>query len=201
MIHQLFDIPHTQKFIVACSGGVDSMAVADFYHRGLKSFHLAYFNHGTPQSNKMQEVVQEFATTRQISLLIGHLTRDRKKAESPEEYWRNERYTWLLSQGLPVVTAHHLDDAVETWIFSSLHGNPKLIAAKNGNVWRPFLLNEKQKFVEWCRRRKVSWLEDESNREVTFPRNRIRHLIVPEALKVNPGLNKVIKKKIIASVK
>jgi tRNA(Ile)-lysidine synthase len=200
MIHQLFDIPYTQKFIFACSGGVDSMAVADFYHRGMKLFHLAYFHHGTPQADKMLEVVREYASQRQISLLVGTLTGNRKKTESPEEFWRNERYNWLLSQHLPVVTAHHLDDVVETWVFSSLHGNPKIIYPKTGNVWRPFLLNEKRKFVGWCERRRVTWVEDESNRDIRYPRNRIRHVIVPECLKINPGLHKVIKKKILASV-
>lgn len=200
MLRQLFDVPHSQPFLLACSGGVDSMAIADFYRRGRKTFRLAYFHHGTSLADKMLEVVNNFAIKNSIPFLHGCLTRERKKDESPEAYWRVERYAWLLSHDLPVVTAHHLDDAVETWIFSALHGHPKVIAPKNGKVWRPFLLNEKTKLIEWCTNHNVDWLEDVSNSNLDTPRNRIRHRVIDECLLINPGLKKVIKKKIQAVI-
>lgn len=177
------------------------MAIADFYKRGNKNFRLAYFNHGTIQADMMQAFVGNWALKNDVIFYHGKISREKLKSESQEEYWRNERYHWLNSFNLPIVTCHHLDDAVETWIFSSLHGNPKLIAAKNKMVYRPFLLNTKQELIDWCTRHKVEWLEDQSNKNVEFPRNRIRHNIVPEALKVNPGLHKVIRKKIMEEFK
>lgn len=200
MLHLLYNPPREQQFILACSGGVDSMAAADFFKRGNKKFIVAYFHHKTPQADRMQSFVQEWCRKNFAPFSIGELQGSKPKDQSPEEHWRNERYKWLLSFNQPVITCHHLNDVVETWIFSSLHGNPKLIAPINGLVHRPFILNSKQHMIDWCMSHNVEWFEDESNKDTNFPRNRIRHNILPEALKVNPGLLKVIKKKIIISM-
>jgi tRNA(Ile)-lysidine synthase len=93
------------------------------------------------------------------------------------------------------VTGHHLGDAIETWIFTSLHGESKLIPYSRGNVIRPFLITPKEEIRDWASRRGLSWIEDESNSDPKYMRNLIRMAIVPEALKVNPGLGKVIRKK------
>jgi len=197
MLHQLFQVDRTTPFIVACSGGADSMAVVDFYRKGGKNFQVAYFNHGTALADKMELHVQHWCKLNQIPLLLGEISPNkiRPKDSSPEEYWRDARYEWLLNHKLPVVTAHHMNDVAETWIFSALHGTPKLIQAKNGAVYRPFLLNAKADLVDWCVRNEVEWVEDSTNLDVHFPRNRIRHNILPESFLVNPGLLKVLKKK------
>lgn len=197
MIQQLLHINRSTNFLLACSGGVDSMAIASFYLNGGKNFKLAYFNHATVQANQMEEFCQGWAKENKVEIVFGKISFSKPKELSPEEHWRNERYAWLNSFGLPIITCHHLDDVVETWIFSCLHGNPKLISLRNGLVQRPFLLNEKQEFISWCTRHNVSWFEDKSNQDTNVPRNRIRHNIIPEALKINPGLKKVIKKKLI----
>ena len=75
-----------------------------------------------------------------------------------------------------------------------LRGFQSVIPYKKNNVIRPFLLNEKSVFEEWCNKRGVSYIYDESNSSIDYSRNRIRHNIVPEALKVNPGLKLVVKK-------
>lgn len=199
MIRQLFNMPREEKFILAFSGGVDSVAIADFYKKGNKNFELAYFNHATAQANVMEEFAINFANKNNIKLNVGRLVGEKSKNVSPEEFWRNKRYEFLNSFGAPVITCHHLNDAVETWIFSSLHGEGKIIASKNGNIRRPFLITPKRDLIAWCEHNDLSWVEDNSNKDTNFPRNRIRHNIVPECLKINPGLEKVIKKKVIAA--
>ena len=199
---QIFSVDRKTEFVVACSGGVDSMAVCDFYHRGGKNFKVAYFNHGTPLADSMQRHVQTWCNLNTVRLSIGNMpNRERPKKTSPEEWWRECRYNWLQSLGLPIVTAHHLNDVAETWIFTSLHGEPRLILAHNqlNRVFRPFLLNTKAQLTEWCVRHGVAWVEDLSNQDVHFPRNRIRNRILPECLEVNPGLLKVLKKKYFSS--
>lgn len=196
MIRVLGKIPN--KCIVAFSGGVDSVAVADFLLRGRKNIELAFFHHGTHTSDIAQVFAEEFAKTRRLKLHIGRIEREKSKDESWEEYWRNERHRFFSGLEGPIVTAHNLDDAVETWIFTSLHGEPRLIPRENGNVIRPFLLTPKSEFVSWCERKDLCWTEDQTNYDVRFMRNRIRHRIVPEALMVNPGLHKVVKKKYLS---
>lgn len=173
------------------------MAAADFFWRGKKKFILSHFHHGNPQSDAMANFVEAWGKKHDVPVLIGKLEATKPKDESPEEFWRNQRYRWLLSFGKPVITCHHLNDVAETWIFSSLHGNPKLIAATNGLVRRPFLISTKEEMLQWCKSHQVEWLEDSSNEDVRFPRNRIRHQVLPECLKVNPGLLKVLKKKVV----
>lgn len=195
MIRILGSIPN--KCTVAFSGGVDSVAVTDFLLNGKKEVDLAFFHHETETSGLAFKFVTEFAAEKNLRLRIGRLSRDKLKEESVEEFWRNERHKFFASFELPVITAHHLDDAIETWIFTSLHGESRLIPYSSGNVIHPFLITPKKEFILWCSRKKLKWIEDESNQDTRFMRNLIRHKIVPEALKVNPGLSKVIKKKYI----
>jgi tRNA(Ile)-lysidine synthase len=187
----------TDPYIIACSGGSDSMAAVSFLHQYNRIFSVAYFHHATPQAPDFQSVVERWCSANKHPFLLGQLTTSKPKDQSPEEHWRNERYKFLLSYNLPVVTAHHLNDVMETWLFGSIHGNPKLIPSRNGLVVRPFLLNTKQQLTDWCIRHNVEWAEDKSNTDVSSPRNRIRHIILPEVLKINPGFAKVIRKKLL----
>jgi len=170
------------------------MAVCSFYDAMQIPYRPVFFHHGTENSEKAEKFLKHYFLD---SLLVGRIQGTKAKEESHEEFWRNERYRYLKSLKYPVVTAHHLDDCVETWIWSSMHGTPKLPEYFNGTVYRPFMLNRKEKFVDWCERRKVEWIEDESNKNTKFMRNLIRHELVPMALKVNPGIHKVIKKKLL----
>lgn len=191
MIRVGLELP-LDDFYVACSGGVDSMAVVDFLSRGKRKPRLAYMNHGTAHAMEAETWIRRYAEQNSLELTIGKLDRERQPRESPEEFWREERYRFLHSLQLPVITAHHLDDVVEQWIFSSLHGKPGLIPTTRGNVLRPFLLTKKAEMVAWCDRYQVPYLNDPSNDDLRYMRNRIRHKLIPEALQINPGLRKVV---------
>jgi tRNA(Ile)-lysidine synthase len=193
MIKFIGDLP--RKCTVAFSGGIDSVVISDFLLNGKRDVTLAFFHHGTINSELAEEFVRKFAEERRVPLRIGRINSEKSRDLSPEEFWRNERYTFLDSLGGPVVTGHHLGDAIETWIFTSLHGESKLIPYSRGNVIRPFLITPKEEIRGWASRRGLSWIEDESNSDPKYMRNLIRMAIVPEALKVNPGLGKVIRKK------
>ena len=185
-----------REIYVACSGGVDSMAVVDFLMNNHK-VNLLFFDHGTDTSNSAKEFLQDYFEFKDVVLHIGNITREKEKNESLEEFWRNERYKYFNQfTDKPVITCHHLDDCMETWIWSSLHGDGKIIPYSNKNVIRPFRLNRKSEFENWCRVKRVPWIEDESNNDTKYMRNFIRHEIMPKALVVNPGLHKVIAKKI-----
>lgn len=192
MIRFLGKLP--RKCVVAFSGGVDSVAVTDFLLNGKRDVHLAFFHHGTVTSDEAEKFTKEFSKERKLSLSIGRISNEKPPGESMEEYWRNERYRFLSTYDFPVITAHHLGDAVETWIFNSLHGNPRILPYQRGNVIRPFLITPKQELIDWAQRKGLSWCEDESNKDLKYMRNRIRHNIVPEAFLINPGLDTVVKK-------
>lgn len=192
MINQLFKMNRDQRFVLACSGGSDSMAIASFYKLGGYKFKLAYFNHATIASKPSELAVRGFGKDNGLDVIVGKLSAPPGARVSKEAYWRDERYKFLRSIGLPVVTCHHLDDVVETWLFTALHGLPKIIPFKNNGVFRPFLTNEKHKLTDWCVNHNVNWYEDTSNTDVAYARNRIRHNIVHQCKMINPGLNKVL---------
>ena len=118
---------------------------------------------------------------------------DVPKGISQEEHWRDQRYTFLRTLG-PVITAHHLDDCVETYIHSALNGTPKVIPMIRNNVLRPFLTTRKSELISWCQRHDVPWIEDTSNQDSKYMRNYIRNELMPHALRVNPGLHTLVKK-------
>lgn len=193
MIRLLGEIPRTVT--IACSGGVDSMVLLDFLSKN-HSVNVAFFDHGTEASSIARKFLTEECTSRNLNLTVGEMQHTHRGREfSPEEHWRIERYNFL-AQFPVVVTAHHLDDVAETWIWSSLHGTSSLIPYRRGNVIRPFLLNRKSELVNWASSKKVAWVDDHSNHDVHYTRNYIRHHVMPHALKVNPGLHTMLRKKL-----
>lgn len=197
MIRLLGQVP--KKVYIAVSGGVDSMAALDFLVKGKRSVHVLHFDHGTPHGSDARKFVVDYCESQEIPCTVSTLARNKSPTESMEEYWRNERIRFFRTHSdAPVVTAHHLDDAVEWWLFTSLNGNPVLMRGANpsSNVIRPFLLTPKDDLVSWCTRKSVPFVQDPSNESRNYNRNRIRHDIIPHALMVNPGLRTVIRKKI-----
>ena len=185
-------VPLPKQITVACSGGVDSMAVVDFLSRK-HEVTIAHFNHRTQHGEKASEFVSRYCGDNNIPMLYGSPRSQKNSKESQEEYWRRERYDFLSGLG-PVITCHHLDDCVETYIWSSLHGTPKVIPLTRNNVIRPFLTTRKQDFIYWCESHNISWIEDESNKDSKYMRNYVRNELMPHALRVNPGLHTLVKK-------
>jgi len=188
-----------REVTVAFSGGVDSVAIVDF----LKNNHtvnLVFINHGTETSSIAETFVTTYAENNDLALHVFSINTTVPIGVSQEEHWRNERYSIFHSFDTPVITGHHLDDCVEQWLFSSLHGKGNIIPYANRNVIRPFRLNKKEEFIRWCNKRDVNWVEDKSNQDTKYMRNFIRHEILPRALLVNPGLHKVVRKKILNEV-
>lgn len=191
MLKLLFSLPN--QLIVALSGGVDSVAVTDFLSRK-HNVACAFFHHDTENSERAFEFVSNFCSERQLPLFVGVISKYRSKEHSMEEHWRNERYRFLESLNSTVVTAHNLDDCVETYLYGSLHGQPKVIPHVRNNIVRPFLTTPKREFVSWCERKSIAWCEDTSNQDTKYMRNYIRHEVMPRALVVNPGLSTVVRK-------
>ena len=98
MIRIIGKIPH--RVIVACSGGIDSMAFVHFLLQGKRKVQLAYFNHDTPHSKNAEIFVKEYAARNKLILTVGRVKGNRKKNQSLEEFWRDERYDFLSSLGI-----------------------------------------------------------------------------------------------------
>lgn len=195
MIKLLGKIP--QKVTVACSGGPDSMAVLDFCLRGNRNVEVAFYNHGDEHSDEAQNFLEEYCKNIGVKIRTEKLLESKPNRMSWEAWWRHNRYNFLDKIEGTILTGHNLDDAVETWVFGSLHGQPKLIPYRRGTVIRPFLLTKKSELVQWCDKHGVGYLNDPMNRCNNFARSIIRHEMSPLIHKINPGISTVIYKKLI----
>jgi tRNA(Ile)-lysidine synthase len=190
-----------RKLYLSCSGGVDSMAILDFL-RNNHEVTVLHVNHGTSHGLLGLDFMENYCVNNDIEFHYTTIDKTKSKDQSYEEFWRNERYAFFKQfTDHPIVTCHHLDDCVETWIFSSLHGDGRIIPYRRNNIIRPFRLNRKRDLELWANLKNVPHIEDPSNDDPTFMRNYIRHTLLPHALKVNPGLHKNIKKKVVEDIR
>ena len=169
------------------------MAILDFLSNN-HDVTAAYFDHGTPFGEDCKHFVKDFCEEREIDLAMGNIYFDRPPQKSIEEHWRDERYKFFHSFKPPVITGHNLDDVIEWFLFSSIHGKGKIIPYRNQNVIRPFISTSKRSLEDWCERKGVPFLVDPGNADQRFMRSIIRHDILPSARLVNPGIEKTFRK-------
>ena len=185
-----------RKINVAVSGGVDSMVALDF----LKRKHVVevlHYNHGTAHGDEAQEFVIRYCRENRIKFITDTVKDTIPLGRSRECWWREKRYAFFQKfNDHPLITAHTLDDCVETWIFSCLNGTGKIVPYRRNHVVRPFRKTRKRDLELWANLNNVPYLTDPSNSDIGFNRNYIRHELMPHALKVNPGLYKMISKRV-----
>lgn len=192
MIRLACKIP--KKVVLACSGGRDSMSALEFLVRGKREVTVAYYDHGTPHGREAKDFLSRFCSKNNLEFVFDTCMEKAPKGKSKEEFWREKRYSFFKTLSKPIVMAHHLDDAVEWWIFSCLRGRPGMIPIerKDPTVIRPFLLTPKKEIHTLLS--KYPHIEDPSNSSINFARNYIRHEIGPLCMNVNPGLRTTVRK-------
>lgn len=179
------------KYVVAVSGGVDSMALLDLLIKqstlGSSPLELvvAHFNHGIRADSDVDErLVRTVANKRGLmfELGYGHLGAGASEAKA-----RTARYTFLgkvrqKHRALTIITAHHQDDLIETVILNILRGTGRRgVSAISGNpdVARPLLGYSKKQIKNYATKNKLKWHEDISNQDQRYLRNYVRLQLVP----------------------
>lgn len=166
------------KYIVAVSGGVDSMVLLDMMMRaGERDVLVAHFDHGIRDDSHLdadfvrvaaQKYDLPFATRREV---LGK--------NASEATARERRYAFLRSlaeqHGATIVTAHHLDDLVETVAINVTRGTGwRGLAALDSGVLRPLIDMEKSTLLAYARTHSIEWREDPTNATPAYMRNRLR---------------------------
>ena len=189
-----------RSIYLACSGGVDSMACLNFLNRN-HDVTVLHYNHATSHADKAQRFVENYCQKNDINYLLGKVKGTIPPGRSKEDFWREKRYKFFDNfTDKPLITCHHLDDCVETWIFSSLHGTGKWIPYRRNHIIRPFRLTRKRDFELWLNLNNIDYILDDSNNELCYNRNYIRHQMMPHVLHVNPGIYKTLHKKVVNEV-
>lgn len=169
------------------------MSALEFLLRGRREVTVAYFNHSTAHGDDAEAFLKDFCDRQKLPLVTGRYKHKDDQKPPTEASWREERYEFLSQFDTPVITAHHLQDAVEWWIFSSLRGNPALISPVREDipVLRPFITSRPEDLhSHFC---KYEHVQDPSNSQTVYTRNYIRHEILPKTLRVNPGIYTTIR--------
>ncbi|PTT29707.1 tRNA lysidine(34) synthetase TilS, partial [Chryseobacterium sp. HMWF028] len=196
--------PENRTYLLAVSGGVDSMVLAslfrDFGHEIQDSkfrFQVAHINYKLRgnDSDLDQKTVQDFCEKNHIKFHLYEVSEKDRKPENSIQLWARElRYSFFKEiqekENLEfLVTAHHLNDQLETFIInlSKAAGINGLsgIPSNDNNILRPLLNFSKKEIYEFAEQNAVEFREDLSNKKNDYLRNKIRNEIVPMFMETN----------------
>ena len=186
--------PHKEcNFVLAISGGVDSMVLANLFLINNLNFSIAHCNFQLrgKESDDDELFIKKWCSEKDIKLY--------NKKFSTEDYCKNNkltiqmgarelRYEWfreLVDKEKHdfIVTAHHIDDQLETFIINSIRGTGidglVGIPDKINKIIRPLLMSSKDQIIEYSKVNKINYREDSSNDKEDYLRNKIRHSVIP----------------------
>lgn len=183
------------RVICAVSGGADSVALlwAMYLLREKLGIILecAHFNHHLrgEESDRDAAFVRQLCADYQIPFHYGE-GQVQAGEKGLEAAAREARYGFLRSLPGIVATAHTADDNAETVLMHLLRGTGLKglggISPKNGNIIRPMLTVTRTEIIDFLREYSLSFVEDSTNREDDFLRNRLRHNVMPLLKSENP---------------
>ena len=186
--------PHKEcNFVLAISGGVDSMVLANLFLINNLNFSIAHCNFQLrgKESDDDELFINKWCSEKDIKLY--------NKKFSTEDYCKNNKLTIqmgarelryeLFSELIDkekydfIVTAHHIDDQLETFIINSIRGTGidglVGIPDKINKIIRPLLMSSKDQIIEYSKVNKINYREDSSNDKEDYLRNKIRHSVIP----------------------
>ncbi|MBF4492027.1 tRNA lysidine(34) synthetase TilS [Flavobacterium sp. MR2016-29] len=196
-----FPFLEEKKLFLAVSGGLDSMVLlhllnqlpyeiavlhCNFQLRGLESF-------------GDQNFIQEYCDQNNISVFTTQFDTEAFAKDyklSTQVAARELRYSWfyelLETKNFDyVLTAHHADDNLETFIINLTRGTGLEgltgILEQNDKIIRPLLPFSREEILKYAQENNIKWREDSSNASNKYLRNKIRHDLVPILKEINPN--------------
>ena len=200
------------QLVLAVSGGVDSIVLADLCQQAGFQFVLAHCNfqlrgeESTRDENFVRLLGEKYKKEVLIKNFATKIYAEENKC-SIQVAARELRYNWFESltanrqplteleslrpfRGWGLATAHHADDNIETLLLnffrgtgiSGLHG----ILPKQGNIIRPLLFAKREEIIAYATEQNLTWVEDSSNASDKYSRNFVRHQVVPLMKSIYP---------------
>jgi len=204
-------IPPNSSILIGFSGGIDSSCLAvamlklrEFFK--LKRIALLHVNHMIrgEESYRDEEFAKSFAQKLSLEIFIKRVDVPKiakEKGENIEACAREERYKAFEEVRREenfdfVATAHHLGDLAETILLWLTRGTglEGLLGfePKEGYIVRPLYLAKKEDIEDFAKREGIEWVEDRTNYDLSYARNRIRHRVIPELKKINRNLEETL---------
>ena len=192
----------TQKLLLAMSGGLDSRVLLHLLSQCKLDFGVAHCNFGlrAEESDADAKFVEEICTKNRIPFEIKKFktkAHSQKHKISTQMAARELRYLWfeeILEKKNydKIVTAHHLDDQLETFMINTARGSGLSgligIPENNSTVVRPLLPFTRKEILEYAQAENLEWREDTSNASDVYLRNALRNQVVPKWKTFEPNL-------------
>jgi len=194
-----FPFLENKKLLLAVSGGLDSMVMTHLFLKLDFEIALAHCNFQLRglESFGDQNFVQDYAEANEISLFVTQfdtLAYANDYKLSTQLAARDLRYNWFYElletkQYDYVLTAHHADDNIETFLINLSRGTGLEglvgIPAQNEKIIRPLLFFSREEIANYAKENTIQWREDSSNASDKYLRNKIRHDLVPLLKELN----------------
>ena len=178
-----------QTFVLAVSGGVDSVVMLDMLARKRTpnvTYVIAHYDHGIrPDSSRDAELVKGLAKHYQFQF---ELERGELGSKASEALAREKRYEFLRKiaekyYADKIVTAHHQDDVLETMVINMLRGTgPRGLMPMyaSTDIIRPLLNKRKSELYDYAKEHSLTWHEDSTNDDEDYLRNYVRKNVMPK---------------------
>lgn len=201
-VQEALQLDAESQYLLAVSGGIDSVVMVDLFHQGGFTFDIVHCNfklRGT-ESDADEAFVHDLAQNYGAKCITKSFDTQKyadTQGVSVQMAARHLRYEWFeqLMQGSVyqgIATAHHKNDVLETMVFNLAKGTGlsglRGIRHRQGNIIRPMLFTEKKQIRHYAQQHQLRWREDSSNAEDKYRRNFIRHEVIPVLEQINPAL-------------
>ncbi|AZA75710.1 tRNA lysidine(34) synthetase TilS [Chryseobacterium indoltheticum] len=210
-LQNLIRLSDNPTYLLAVSGGADSIVLAYLFSELRNAeikFQIAHINYKLrgEDSDSDQKVVEDFCKKNDIKFHLYEVSENDKQPENSIQLWARElRYRFFreiqAKENLDfLVTAHHLNDQLETFIInlskaSGINGLSGIPANEN-NILRPLLNFSKDEIYQFAKENNIVFREDLSNKKNDYLRNKIRNEIVPKLSETNGQFLENFKKSI-----
>ncbi len=187
-------VPRGSSLLLGLSGGVDSVVLlhllAQIFPRFSWRLRALHVHHGiSPHADEWALFCSELCAQLSIPLQIEHVDITPLREMGIEAAARQLRHAALARQEVDFIAlAHHRDDQAETLLLQLLRGAgvrgaaamPRLkLRHDAASLLRPLLEAGRTELEAYAREHGLRWVEDDSNRDVSYPRNFLRHRVLP----------------------
>src|SRR5580658_2980435 len=182
------------RLLVAVSGGLDSVVLCELAHRAGFNFTIAHCNFKLrgAESDRDEAFVRELARRYDREIWVERFDTEayaKAKHLSVQAAARELRYGWFRKvtdewgENGVIVTAHQLDDNIETMVMNFFRGTGiaglRGMLPSQGGIVRPLLFAERSDLAKFAETAGLVWVEDSSNASDTYTRNFFRHQVLP----------------------
>ena len=187
-------------YVLAISGGVDSMVLWNLFEHAQKNYVVAHVHHHQrPEADDEYRMIEARCQMLNIPFYGTHLTFEHMRNFQANA--RAARLSFFLDvaqkvNSNTVVLAHHFDDQIETLMMRMLKGTSWQTwegmktrqQYANRTLYRPLLSITKKDLYAYAETQKLTFYEDVSNKSLSYQRNRIRHQTLPSLMQRNPQI-------------